>query len=441
MPHTAAIAACEDQSVLGRAFYLMGYVDGWSPMNTDGWPAPFDTDLEARQGLAFELVDAIARLSKVDWQAKGLQDLGRPDGFHERQVDRWTAFLERIKGRELPGFDVAAAWLRAHRPLDFIPGIMHGDYQFANVMYHHGAPARMAAIVDWEMGTVGDPKLDLAWVVNNWPEDPSAVGGGISYVDMKGMPRALGGPRPVRPGVGAAGRRHRLLLRAGQVEARRGARAGLPARRRQPDAADLRAGGARPDARGGRAGRDHGLRLVSESSAELVSERRGSLSILRLNRPDARNALSSGLLVDLGAAVLEAEADPGIRAVVLTGTGDRAFCAGMDLSSLASGEALPGSGDEEGIAGFFKLIRGEVVVPVVGAANGSAVAGGLELLLGCDVVVAARGATFGLPEVKRGLFAAGGGTWIGTRIPLALALELALTGDLIDADAGRARSG
>jgi aminoglycoside phosphotransferase (APT) family kinase protein len=188
VPHTAAIAACEDQSVLGRAFYLMGYVDGWSPMNTDGWPAPFDTDLGARQGLAYELVDGIALLSKVDWQAKGLHDLGRPDGFHDRQVDRWTAFLERIEGRELPGFDVAAAWLREHRPLDFIPGLMHGDYQFANVMYRHGAPARMAAIVDWEMGTVGDPKLDLAWVVNGWPEDPDAGGGGISYVDMKGMP-------------------------------------------------------------------------------------------------------------------------------------------------------------------------------------------------------------------------------------------------------------
>jgi aminoglycoside phosphotransferase (APT) family kinase protein len=188
VPHTAAIASCDDQSVLGRAFYLMGYVDGWSPMNTDGWPAPFDTDLDARAGLAFELVDGIARLSKVDWQAKGLGDLGRPDGFHDRQVDRWTAFLDRIKGRELPGFDVAAAWLRQHRPLDFIPGIMHGDYQFANVMFHHGAPARMAAIVDWEMGTVGDPKLDLAWVVNNWPEDPDAATGGFSYVDMKGMP-------------------------------------------------------------------------------------------------------------------------------------------------------------------------------------------------------------------------------------------------------------
>ena len=99
---------CTDTAVLGRAFYLMGFVDGWSPMGlTDGWPAPFDTDLEARQGLAYQLVEGIALLSKVDWQAKGLQDLGRPDGFHERQVDRWTAFLERIKGRELPGFDVA----------------------------------------------------------------------------------------------------------------------------------------------------------------------------------------------------------------------------------------------------------------------------------------------------------------------------------------------
>ena len=122
VPHTPAIAACTDPSVLGRTFYLMGFVDGWSPMNVDDWPAPFDTDLEARQGLAYQLVEGIALLSKVDWQAKGLEDLGRPDGFHERQVDRWTAFLERIKGRELPGFDEAAAWLRAHRPIRLHPG-------------------------------------------------------------------------------------------------------------------------------------------------------------------------------------------------------------------------------------------------------------------------------------------------------------------------------
>jgi aminoglycoside phosphotransferase (APT) family kinase protein len=125
----------------------------------------------------------------VDWRAAGLEDLGRPDGFHERQVDRWTAFLERIEGRELPGLDEASAWLRAHRPIDYVPGLMHGDYQFANVMFDHGAPARLAAIVDWEMGTVGDPKLDLAWVVQSWPDDTSAPAARESgYVDMHGMP-------------------------------------------------------------------------------------------------------------------------------------------------------------------------------------------------------------------------------------------------------------
>ena len=190
VPHTAAIAVCTDPSVMDRTFYLMGFVDGWSPMETHGqWPAPFDTDFDARRGLAFELVEGIARLSKVDWRAKGLEDLGRPEGFHERQVDRWTAFLERIKGRELPGFDEASAWLRAHKPIDYIPGIMHGDYQFANVMYRDGAPARLAAIVDWEMGTVGDPKLDLGWVVHTWPEDTSTGEGSVGgYVDMAHMP-------------------------------------------------------------------------------------------------------------------------------------------------------------------------------------------------------------------------------------------------------------
>jgi aminoglycoside phosphotransferase (APT) family kinase protein len=188
VPHTEAIAVCTDQSVLGRTFYIMGFVDGWSPMSTRRqWPAPFDTDLEERRGLAFQLVEGIALLGNVDWQAKGLADLGRPDGFHERQVDRWTAFLERIKGRELPGFEEAAAWLRAHRPIDYIPGLMHGDYQFANVMFENGGPARLAAIVDWEMGTVGDPKLDLGWVVHGWPEDTSEDTGG-GYVDMTGMP-------------------------------------------------------------------------------------------------------------------------------------------------------------------------------------------------------------------------------------------------------------
>ena len=168
---------------------LVAHGAATGPDGTRSWPDPFHHDREARRGLAFQLVEAIALLSKVDWRDKGLGDLGRPDGFHERQVDRWTAFLDRIRGRELPGFDEAAAWLRTHRPLDFAPGLMHGDYQFANVMFEHGAPARMAAIVDWEMGTVGDPKLDLGWVAHSWPEDPTAVPpGGGGYVDMSAMP-------------------------------------------------------------------------------------------------------------------------------------------------------------------------------------------------------------------------------------------------------------
>jgi aminoglycoside phosphotransferase (APT) family kinase protein len=174
VPISDAIAVCADATVLGRSFYLMEFVDGWSVMNTDGWWAPpFDTDLEARSGLAYELIEGIVQMGEVDWRTRGLGDLGRPEGYHDRQVERWTRFLERIKGRELAGFDEATRWLSTHRPLDFVPGIMHGDYQFPNVMFLHGAPARLAAIVDWEMGTVGDPKLDLAWALQGWPEDPT----------------------------------------------------------------------------------------------------------------------------------------------------------------------------------------------------------------------------------------------------------------------------
>jgi enoyl-CoA hydratase/carnithine racemase len=119
--------------------------------------------------------------------------------------------------------------------------------------------------------------------------------------------------------------------------------------------------------------------------------------------------------------------------VVLTGTGDRAFCAGMDLRAFAAGEPVP-AGAEAGIAQFQRLVQGEVGVPLVGAANATALAGGFELLLACDIIVASSAAELGLPEVKRGLFAAGGGTFIGTRIPLSVALELALTGDRISAE-------
>ncbi len=167
------------------------------------------------------------------------------------------------------------------------------------------------------------------------------------------------------------------------------------------------------------------------TEAELVTERQGNVLVLRLNRPEARNALNPSLMAAIGGAILEAESDSEARAIVLTGTGDRAFSAGMDLRAFAAGEAMePGANTDA----FLRLMGGgNVAVPLVGAANATALAGGLELLLGCDVIVASDAAVFGVPEAKRGLFAAGGGTALGRRIPLAIALELLLTGDPITA--------
>jgi aminoglycoside phosphotransferase (APT) family kinase protein len=184
VPH-AELIADDGGDLFGKPFYVMQAIDGWSPMD-GGWEAPFDDDLTARRDLAFELVEGAAKLGRVDWRAQGLDGFGRPDGFHERQVDRWVAFLDSYKVRELPGLDDAANWLTRNRPAHYTPGIMHGDYQFANVMFAHGGPARLAAIVDWEMTTVGDPLLDLAWCLLGYDgENPKEDG---FYLDMKGMP-------------------------------------------------------------------------------------------------------------------------------------------------------------------------------------------------------------------------------------------------------------
>jgi aminoglycoside phosphotransferase (APT) family kinase protein len=185
VPHAELVAADDSGVVLGKPFYVMAEIDGWSPMG-GGWQPPFDTDLAARRELAFELVGGAAMLGRVDWRAQGLEGFGRPDGFHERQVDRWLNFLKAYQVRELPGLDVAADWLRRNRPAHYTPGIMHGDYQFANVMFAHGTPATLAAIVDWEMTTIGDPLLDLGWCLLGYDgEEPSTDG---FYLDMTGMP-------------------------------------------------------------------------------------------------------------------------------------------------------------------------------------------------------------------------------------------------------------
>jgi enoyl-CoA hydratase len=166
----------------------------------------------------------------------------------------------------------------------------------------------------------------------------------------------------------------------------------------------------------------------------LEREQHGKVQVLRLNRPDAANSLNPELLAELGRAFHDSATDSETQVLVLTGAGQRIFCAGMDLRAFSQNEGGDSGGskaDANAPASFdFRTLPAK---PVIAAVNGAAVGGGFELALTCDLVVAADTARFGLPEVKRGLFAAGGGTLLGTRLPLSLALELALTGELIDA--------
>ena len=188
VPHASPLAICTDHDVLGATFYVMSEVDGWSPAASRSWPEPFGVHhgLAPRRQLAFALVRGLATLASVDWQARGLAGFGRPDGFHERQVDRWTAHWDRFRFRDIPGLGEAGEWLRGHVPPEWTPGIMHGDYSFLNVMFGHGPEPSLAAIVDWEMATVGDPVLDLAWLMRQWPARAEDVHS--RYVDYTGMP-------------------------------------------------------------------------------------------------------------------------------------------------------------------------------------------------------------------------------------------------------------
>ena len=171
---------------------------------------------------------------------------------------------------------------------------------------------------------------------------------------------------------------------------------------------------------------------MAEPSAVLLEERVGFVLVLTLNRPEVRNALNPELMKALSDALRGAMDDDGVRAVVLTGSGDKAFCAGMDLKAFSQMRETGDSG--VGLDALVWFQRGEFTKPVVAAVNGTALAGGLELALAGDLIVAADHAMFGISEVKRGLFAAGGGTLLSTRIPLAVALEIGLTGDAVDAN-------
>ena len=165
--------------------------------------------------------------------------------------------------------------------------------------------------------------------------------------------------------------------------------------------------------------------------AAVEVERRERVGIIRLNRPEARNAVNGDLATGVEAALDDFEADDAIQAVVITGNGPT-FCAGADLKLIAAGKGAEMATAKGNFAG---LVRRDFPKPIIAAVNGPAFAGGFEIVLACDLVVAAEEAQFGIPEVKRGLFAAAGALIrLPKRIPLALATELAITGDPISAE-------
>lgn len=186
VPHARPLLLCEDQSVIGAPFLVMEQVDGFTPVGP--LPAPYD-EPEARRQLSMAMVDALADLAAVDWRGRGLDGLGKPEGFLERQVGRWLLQLDRYRTRDIPELDLVARWLDNNRPVMSTPSIMHGDYSPYNVMASRHDPSRLAAVIDWDTGTIGDPLLDIGHLLARWTEAGEEPVLGIEIEQRSGLPR------------------------------------------------------------------------------------------------------------------------------------------------------------------------------------------------------------------------------------------------------------
>lgn len=191
VPHPHCYAACDDADLIGAPFYVMEMVQGWAAELRDGkiyHRAPFDT-APSEYGIGYAMVDGLIALANVDYLALGLADFGKPDRFLERQVDRWEGQLNSYHklygytGRDIPGFAYARDWLRANVPDDFRAGLIHGDVGTPNALFAFDRPARLTALIDWELCTVGDPLIDLAWLTNKLrdEEQPDVIDPGALY--------------------------------------------------------------------------------------------------------------------------------------------------------------------------------------------------------------------------------------------------------------------
>jgi aminoglycoside phosphotransferase (APT) family kinase protein len=171
VPHPLLVASCEDLDILGCCFFLMESVRGFTA--TTELPNPFAADVALQRQMGLSMVDALAALGAVDPEAAGLAHLGRPDGWLDRQVGRWQSQLSSYAEFDgwpgpLAGVDALGDWIARHVPARWDAGLIHGDFHLGNVMFSPVEP-RVAAVVDWELATIGDPLLDLGHLLATWP--------------------------------------------------------------------------------------------------------------------------------------------------------------------------------------------------------------------------------------------------------------------------------
>jgi aminoglycoside phosphotransferase (APT) family kinase protein len=157
----------DDEAVLGVPFYVMAEVRG--SVLASSIPEQLDTPAERRR-TSEELVDALAELHRVDWRACGLDGYGKPTGYLERQLRRFSGLWEHNKTRELDVVEELGAWLRDNMPESQEATIVHGDYRLGNVMMGESVPAELVAIFDWELSTIGDPLADVGYLTVTWVE-------------------------------------------------------------------------------------------------------------------------------------------------------------------------------------------------------------------------------------------------------------------------------
>jgi aminoglycoside phosphotransferase (APT) family kinase protein len=181
------LAVCDNTEVIGAPFYVMEQVRG--DVITDSIPGPLEHP-EQRGRIADELIDALVELHSVDWSAVGLGGFGKPTGYLERQLRRFNGLWEHNKTRELREVEEVGSWLAANMPTSPAATIVHGDYRLGNTMFASDAPARLIAIFDWEMATIGDPLADLGYMLMNWtqPGDPQIKFRLHSVTTLPGFP-------------------------------------------------------------------------------------------------------------------------------------------------------------------------------------------------------------------------------------------------------------